>query len=138
MHGYGRDRADDAPGRLSESDQAELRAALAAERGAVCVRIAALSQDFDAIVESSSLTGVDDEHDPDGSTIGFERAQVASLLRQARSRLVELDQARERLRDGVYGVCVRCGHRIVLERLMAHPSAQTCVDCAAAPTGSVT
>ena len=53
--------------------------------------------------------------------MGFERAQVAALLRQARSRLVDLDQAQARLRAGVYGVCVRCEHRIALERLMAHP-----------------
>ena len=76
----------------------------------------------------------DDEHDPEGATIGFERAQVASLLEVARSRLVELDRARERLADGTYGTCRHCGGPIEIERLTAHPTAPSCVACAGGRT----
>ena len=113
---------------------AEMQDRLEAEREETTRRIEALSQGFDAIVESSAMTVPDDEHDPDGSTIGFERAQLAALLRQARIRLDDLDRARDRLRDGVYGVCDRCGRPIALERLMTLPSAATCVACAANAT----
>lgn len=119
---------------LSPAERAELKDRLAAEREATTRQIAALTQGFDAIVESSAMTVPDDEHDPDGSTIGFERAQLAALLRQARSRLDDLNRAQDRLRDGVYGVCERCGRPIARERLMALPSVATCVDCAASAT----
>jgi RNA polymerase-binding protein DksA len=75
---------------------------------------------------------IDDEHDPEGSTIAFERAQIISLLQQARENLEFLDQALEQLDNGTFGICERCGQRIAFERLMARPTAHTCVSCAAA------
>ena len=119
-----------APGPLSPSDRIELRTILAAERRRTNEQIAALSDDLDTIIETSTSAPPDDEHDPEGATIGFERAQVASLLERARSHLVELDQARERLAAGTYGVCGHCGGPIEIERLTAHPTAPTCVPCA--------
>ena len=38
-----------------------------------------------AIVEGSELTSTDDEHDPEGATIAYERTQAIALLRQART-----------------------------------------------------
>ena len=71
------------PGDMSQD--AEIRAALAAERAATLDRMAALRRDFDGIVDSSALVATDDEHDPEGATIAFERAQLAALLDQARA-----------------------------------------------------
>jgi RNA polymerase-binding transcription factor len=100
------------------------------ERARVADRIEALTRDFDEIVEASQLVSADDEHDPDGATIAFERAQVAALLRAARQELVEADQALDRHRAGSYGRCEGCGRPIGSERLDAVPTARTCVDCA--------
>jgi len=115
---------------LSPSARATLGARLAAERDQTSARLAGLIRQFDAIVEFSALSVPDDEHDPEGATVGFERAQVAALVAQARRRLDDVDQARLRLDAGTYGVCERCGEGIGLERLAAHPSARTCVACA--------
>lgn len=93
-------------------------------------QIAALTRDFDEIVESSALSPPDDEHDPDGTTIAFERAQVASLLTQARRDLAALDDALDRIHAGTYGVCARCHGPIEPERLDALPAAPYCVACA--------
>lgn len=106
--------------------------ALADERNRVAQQVAALRHDLQAIIDASTDTNADDEHDPEGSTIGFERAQVASLLGRAETRLAELDQAAERVRTGTYGVCERCRRPIAGERLAAHPTATTCVACAPA------
>jgi RNA polymerase-binding transcription factor DksA len=76
-----------------------------------------------------SETPPDDEHDPEGATLAFERAQTAALLSQARAHLGDLEEAMERLRAGTFGRCERCGDEIVLERLMARPTAQRCVEC---------
>ncbi len=108
-----------------------IRAALDAERGATLDRMAALQRDFDGIVASAALVGADDEHDPEGATIAFERAQLAALLDQARDQLAGLDQALTRLSQGRYGRCERCGRPIAPARLAARPAAPTCISCAA-------
>jgi DnaK suppressor protein len=104
---------------------------LAAEREDTLARVRALQSDVAAIVGSASSTTGDDEHDPEGSTIGFERAQATALLEQARARLAEFDAALARVADGSYGRCVGCGGAIAPERLDARPEAARCIGCAA-------
>lgn len=105
-------------------------ALLAAERAATLARIEALAADFAAIVASGAGTAVDDEHDPEGATIAFERAQLGSLLADARAYLAELDAATRRLAEGSYGSCEQCGAPIGAERLAARPAARRCIRCA--------
>ena len=77
----------------------------------VAARVADLERDFDAVVAAS------------------ERAQVRALLNQAHAHLAELDAAGQRVADGTYGVCVRCGKPIGVVRVRALPTAEMCVDC---------
>jgi RNA polymerase-binding transcription factor DksA len=105
-------------------------ARLAAERERVAQRLARLRGDFSGIVAASRDSNLDDEHDPEGATIAFERSQVDALVRQATAHLAEIDAALDRLAEGGYGVCVTCGRPIPEERLEARPSADRCVDCA--------
>ncbi len=93
-------------------------------------RVAELTATFVAIVESSASANLDDEHDPEGATVAFERTQVANLLDAARRQLVELDAARDRLARGRYGVCEECAQLILRARLEAQPAARLCVACA--------
>jgi RNA polymerase-binding protein DksA len=110
--------------------EARARAALARERAEIQVRMADLTHDFEGIVAASQDVSTDDEHDPDGATIAYERAQVRALLGQARRHLADLDRAEERLAEGSYGTCERCGRPIGAARLEARPAARTCIDCA--------
>ena len=105
---------------------------LESERRLVLSRLAALTGDFDEVVAASRDTNADDEHDPEGATIAFERSQVAALVQQARTHLAEVDRALERLADGTYGTCEGCGRPIAPARLEARPTARLCIDCAAA------
>ncbi len=92
-----------------------------------------MAGELDDIVAGSAGSNIDDEHDPEGSTIAFERAQIATLLREARAYLGELDRASARLEAGGYWACERCGGPIAEERLAARPAARTCVGCAGRP-----
>ncbi len=97
-------------------------------------QIDALTREFDEVVAASKSSNADDEHDPEGATIAFERQQVAALLDQARRRLADVDAALLRAAAGDYGTCADCGRPIAAERLAARPHARTCIDCAAEPT----
>ena len=105
---------------------------LEAERVRASARAAGLRRDLAAIVEAAALDPPDDEHDPEGSTIGFERAMVIDLLRQADADLDGLDRAVDRVRHGAYGICERCARPIPAERLASQPTTLTCVACAQA------
>jgi DnaK suppressor protein len=108
----------------------EPAARLAAERAATAERVAALAAQVDALAEQQALTTHDDEHDPEGVTIGFQRAQLLGLLEGARRDLEAIERAAQRLAEGTYGRCLRCGEPIPAERLEALPAAETCLACA--------
>ena len=93
-------------------------------------QIDALTREFDEVVAASRSSNADDEHDPEGATIAFERQQVAALLGQARRRLADVDEALLRAQAGGYGVCESCLQPIAPERLAARPQARTCITCA--------
>jgi DnaK suppressor protein len=104
---------------------------LIAERVTTTARIAALERDWQDIVDASRSVATDDEHDPEGATIAFERAQLETLIGQARHQILELDDAISRIQGGSYGRCEECGLPIAPERLEVRPTARTCIDCAA-------
>ncbi|AEA22743.1 TraR/DksA family transcriptional regulator [Pseudonocardia benzenivorans] len=107
-------------------------ARLAAGRADTEARIAGLTRQVAALADEQALTTHDDEHDPEGVTIGFERAQLQGLLAGALRDLEAVERAERRLADGTYGRCARCGGPIPPERLDALPAAETCVACASA------
>jgi DnaK suppressor protein len=108
------------------------RERLAAERAGAAERLAVLERQFTDLVESAGQSNADDEHDPEGATIAFERQHIAALVSLARERLAEIDSGLVRLADGRYGRCARCGQPIGAERLDARPATSTCYACATA------
>ncbi|MBY6312261.1 TraR/DksA family transcriptional regulator [Rhodococcus sp. NPDC003994] len=110
-------------------DLAVARTRLADARAEATARVASLEDQHRAIVEGSRWTTDDDEHDPEGSTIAFERAAVASMLRDARQDLRDLDEAEGRVDAGTYGTCEKCGREIADARLDALPAARRCIEC---------
>jgi RNA polymerase-binding transcription factor DksA len=113
-----------------DQDPADVVGQLRDLRRSTAERRLALRRDFDRMVEASQSVSTDDEHDPEGSTIAFERAQVAALLDQAERQLAELDAAVARLDAGGYGRCESCGGQIAAERLLVRPAATRCIACA--------
>lgn len=107
---------------LEEERQRELR------------RLAGLTGDFDEVVAASRDTNADDEHDPEGATIAFERSQLAALVAQVQGHLAEVEAAIQRLNADTYGTCERCGQPIARARLEVRPRARTCIRCASEGT----
>ena len=112
-------------------DEAKARMLLDDERSAAMTMLTTLTRDFTGIVAASADSNADDEHDPEGSTIAFERSQVAAFIEQAEHRLAEIDAALARVDDGTYGQCEVCRESIADERLEARPVARTCMTHAA-------
>jgi DnaK suppressor protein len=50
-------------------------------------------------------------------------------LQRDQQELRDIEQARDRMVDGSYGMCQDCGKEIPFERLKAQPSAKRCVAC---------
>lgn len=106
------------------------RERLLAARDRAIERLGALRGSFEEIVAASADSNADDEHDPEGATIAFERSQVDALARQVREQLAEVDAALARIDAGTYGTCEVCGAAIPAARLEARPAARTCIRCA--------
>ncbi len=116
------------PGRGVDAGAAAAR--LDADRAATTARLADLHRQFDATVAASLDSNADDEHDPEGATIAYERSQLGALIEQAERRLAELGAAEVRIAAGTYTGCERCGGPIAPARLEARPFARTCIGCA--------
>jgi len=69
----------------------------------------------------------DDEHDPEGATLAWERGSLGAVRDDARERLRLVDAALARLDAGTYGRCAVGGEPIPQGRLDAVPWAATCV-----------
>ena len=89
-----------------------------------------LLRDMEAVAEAREGANVDDEHDPEGSTIAYERSQLDAVRRSALGRAADAEAALGRLADGTFGRCERCAARIGEARLEARPTARLCIDCA--------
>jgi RNA polymerase-binding transcription factor DksA len=108
---------------MVRDDLLRLRASAEAEA-------ATLAENLEALFAASRDSNADDEHDPEGATIGFERAQLTALLAATRQRIAEVDDALRRVESGAYGICERCGQPIAAARLAARPFARWCMACA--------
>jgi DnaK suppressor protein len=115
------------------TDPGPAKSRLAADRDQTLDRLAELERDFAAIVTSTreGSAGGDDEHDPEGATVAFERQHIAALAAQARDHLAAIDAAVAKIDSGVYEICDMCGGEIGEERLAARPASLICVRCAA-------
>jgi DnaK suppressor protein len=108
----------------------DARSLLAADRAATLDRLAGLDRELADMVEAAQGANADDEHDPEGATLAFEREHSAALASQARAHLAAIGAALQRLDEGTYGACAACGNPIGEGRLAARPAATTCIACA--------
>lgn len=139
MHRPGADRPppEQRPSHEPPFDEPPFEELLTEERRRAAGRHQSASEELRDIVAAADGANTDDEHDPEGATIAFERARVAALLDDAESQLRAVDRAIERLAAGSYGRCVQCGQPIGAERLRARPAVEHCLACAEAGGGSL-
>jgi RNA polymerase-binding transcription factor len=102
------------------------RELLVAERGRIAGAIASFRDDNHRNVddEVGALAGVG----ADTASITFDRELDEGLEEGAQQTLAQIDRALQRLDDGTYGTCERCGNPIREERLQVRPWATLCID----------
>ena len=87
------------------------------ERDALRKRASQLTDDMAALIAASRDSNADDEHDPEGQTIAYERSQLSAVTNQTLDHLREVEAALERVSAGTYGACEVCRQPIALARL---------------------
>jgi DnaK suppressor protein len=113
-------------------DFERFRILLEEERARKLALLPALRADITAANSARQDSNVDDEHDPEGSTIAFELSQASALLKQSSAGLEEVDAALARIAGGTYGSCAVCGEAIAEGRLEARPWTPFCIRHASA------
>jgi DnaK suppressor protein len=104
-------------------------------RAALLERRDELREEYDqtindiAELQRDRLTDSAGDDQADTGTKTFEREQEISLANNILERITQVERALERLEEGNYGWCERCGNPIPVERLAAFPSATLCVTC---------
>ncbi|MCA4131587.1 TraR/DksA C4-type zinc finger protein [Arthrobacter sp. M4] len=104
------------------------RIVLEEERNHKNALLKAFRQDINSVSVARQDSNVDDEHDPEGSTIAFELSQASALLEQSRTALEQIEAALERISDGSFGYCAVCGAAISEGRLEARPWTPFCIE----------
>jgi RNA polymerase-binding protein DksA len=70
-----------------------------------------------------------DNHLAENASVTLDQEIDDTLVENSQNLLTEIDAALERIEEGTYGTCVRCGNPIAPERLEATPHASLCIDC---------
>jgi len=78
----------------------------------------------DAVGELSSY----DNHPADMATELYERGKDIALNEHTEQELEDINEALHAIEEGTYGICKVCSLDIPLERLIAIPTAKTCVE----------
>jgi RNA polymerase-binding protein DksA len=116
---------------MSTIDTSEFRALLEQERARILDAIAYLHEESPRNLEDEvgELAGRgSDNHLGDMATITFDRELDEGLEEGAQQTLAQIERALQKIEDGTYGTCERCGKPIAEERLRARPWATLCID----------
>jgi len=82
------------------------------------------SKDFEAIVRDMEPKDLADLASDD-----IDKKTLEALNQNDLRKLRLIDSALSRVKNGRYGLCMRCGTKIPSERLEAIPYALMCIDC---------
>lgn len=97
---------------------------LNALRTEIADNLIASSQDFREIME-----GMDSKDLADIASDDIDRRMIEAIGAQELKRLKSIEAALTRIKQGKYGHCIKCSHRIPQERLIAIPYAIMCIEC---------
>ncbi len=91
---------------------------------------AKIVHDMDKLVKESNELGKDGTMDIGDEASDLSNRQLLLSLNEAdRKKLVEIEEALERIEEGTYGICEECGDPISIKRLEVKPTAIYCVEC---------
>jgi DnaK suppressor protein len=118
------------PAKLDKETLAAIRQQLTEERADLSRQIEELEADSFNSTQSDMTGEVGlDEDFADAGTATFDRERDLSIRNNIKDLIEQIEQAIERIDEGVYGTCARCGQPIDAARLKALPHASLCMDC---------
>ena len=90
-----------------------------------------LNNRLDGIETTVRHAGEPLEKDSEEQAVQLQNDEVLDALDDAgRKELLQIESALARLEQNIYDVCVSCGGKISIERLMAIPYTDKCIKCA--------
>jgi DnaK suppressor protein len=110
-------------------DDEALKKALVSERERLSREIADLDADLSESLEESSEESPYDQHMAETAAVTLDREIDLTLEENARAAIAQIDRALDKLENGDYGVCDKCGKPIGDERLKIAPFATLCIEC---------
>ena len=116
-----RRRPDNAPEEMLEANRRQL-----AQLATACGEEAGLHRPLAEVV-GGVITSIPE--DTDLAQALSDRETTDILVHLLDENRVQVERALERVREGAYGVCESCGHRIPAARLKFQPAATRCVEC---------
>ena len=114
---------------MSAVDVEVLRRTLLEERRRVSDAIDYLHAENSGPLEYEIEEVPPDNHLAETATATLDREIDYTLEENAAHVLTAIDAALDRIEQGTFGVCTRCGNLIAPERLEARPWASLCIDC---------
>jgi RNA polymerase-binding protein DksA len=114
---------------MSPSQTDRFRQQLLEERKRVADALEYLHAQDQSLLEEELAEPAFDNHPGDTATVTFDREMEFTLEENSEAVLKAIDGALERIEEGTYGVCRRCGREIAEERLEAVPYAELCIEC---------
>ena len=97
---------------------------LSDQKREIISNLVASSEDFREIVEA-----MDPKDLADVASDDIDRKMIEAMGSQELKRLGMIDSALTRIKQGKYGLCMKCGKKIPHERLEAIPYALMCIEC---------
>lgn len=83
----------------------------------------------DTLYESAQESSGDLSAFAESGTDNFERETALHIASDESQRLVAINEALKRIKDGVYGTCEGCEKDVPEKRLEVFPSARYCIEC---------
>jgi RNA polymerase-binding protein DksA len=99
------------------------------ERTRVSTAINHLNENNSGSLEDETEEETYDNHLADSATATLNREIDYTLEENAEHVLRAINEALQRIEEGTFGTCGRCGKPIAEERLEAIPYANRCIDC---------
>jgi len=121
-------RADTAAGDEPKTDWQifvqEMEQSLLTQKAGIVENLITSSNDFREIVAAMDAKDLADAASDD-----IDRRMIEAIGSQELKRLKLIESALTRIKQGKYGLCIKCGCRIPKERLEALPYALMCIEC---------
>ena len=117
-----------AEAKLTKKEIDDLHDRLVEERAELQVQLTTIEEASFAQTQSDLTgdVGLDDES-ADAGTATFEREKDLSIEQNVRDLLAKIDRALQRIEDGRFGICDRCGKPIEKARVKALPYVDLCI-----------